>query len=173
MGFTKMLRTLIFAYGLQAMAIYRFGVWVKTAPGLAGMFPLRQVLRLLHALAEWAIHKAYGIHLSIEAEIGPGFVIGHFGGVVVESGTIGRNCAIQQHVKIKKDQAKGKVPIIGDNVWIGAHSAIVGCTIGDRATIAAGTCIDADIGDRNLVAGNPGRVVLTNYDNREILGIIV
>lgn len=48
---------------------------------------------------------------------------------------------------------------IGNNVWIGAHVAILpGVTIGDGAVIAAGSIVTKDIPANALAAGNPCKV---------------
>ena len=124
-------------------------------------------------MMSWFIKKAYDISLDINAEIGAGFYIGHFGGIIVGPCTIGRNCSIQQHVKIVIDNENARIPEIGSNVWIGSHSTIVGSKIGDHATISTGTYLKKDLLEKSLAAGNPGRVLVKEYDNSEILGILV
>ena len=56
---------------------------------------------------------------------------------------------------------------IGNNVWIGGSSTIIGgVTIGDNAVVAAGSVVIRDVPANTLVAGNPARVVrkLTRKD---------
>ena len=49
---------------------------------------------------------------------------------------------------------------VGNNVWIGGHSVIIGgVTIGDNAVVAAGSVVIRDVPANTLVAGNPARVV--------------
>ncbi len=49
---------------------------------------------------------------------------------------------------------------IGDNVWIGAHVAILpGVTIGDNTVIGAGSVVNKDISSNVLAAGNPCKVI--------------
>lgn len=48
-------------------------------------------------------------------------------------------------------------PIIGDNVWIGANSIIVGkINIGNNVLIAPGAYINFDVPNNSIVIGNPG-----------------
>ena len=62
--------------------------------------------------------------------------------------------------------------MIGDRVWIGAHVHIVGpYRIGSGTTIAAGAVVRRDLPDNALCLGNPVRVVMSDYDNRRILGV--
>jgi len=49
---------------------------------------------------------------------------------------------------------------IGNNVWIGAHVAILpGVTIGDNSVIGAGSIVSRDIPSGVLAVGNPCRVI--------------
>lgn len=59
---------------------------------------------------------------------------------------------------------------IGNNVWIGAHVAILpGVTIGDNSVIGAGSVVTKDIPSNTLAVGNPCRVIreITNEDRRK------
>jgi len=49
---------------------------------------------------------------------------------------------------------------IGNNVWIGAHVAIMpGVTIGDNCVIGAGSIVTKSIPSNSLAAGNPCKVI--------------
>ncbi|KEO81665.1 hypothetical protein EL26_19535 [Tumebacillus flagellatus] len=81
---------------------------------------------------------------------------------------IGSGCAISWDVQIMDTDfhhvAEGRPntkPIkIGNNVWIGSRATILkGVTIGDGAIIAAGAVVTKDVAPRQIVAGNPARVV--------------
>lgn len=55
------------------------------------------------------------------------------------------------------------VPVIGNNVTIGANAVIIGpCNIGNNATIGAGSVVVKDVPDNVFIAGNPGKVVSDN-----------
>src|SRR6478609_9154360 len=97
------------------------------------------------------IHHA---DLDPKAQIGPGLLLMH------------HNVTIGQRVA-SGDQG---VPRLGDNVWIGPGATITGdVTIGDGATISAGSVVSRDVPARALVAGNPGRVIASDYDNSAML----
>ena len=64
-------------------------------------------------------------------------------------------------VKDRVDGWEYTYPVtVGNNVWIGGHSVIIGgVTIGDNAVVAAGSVVIRDVPANTLVAGNPARVV--------------
>lgn len=171
-SFAKTLFSLLFSYGFQAIAVYRFGRWIDTKFQAYTVLPAKLALNLFYIVAAWMIRAAYGIDISREANIGPGLYIGHFGGIHVGPCTMGPNCSIHSHVKITSNKIDGSVPKIGTNVWIGGHARIEGVAIGDCSTIAAGAYVRNDVKAGSLVAGIPARLVLSNYNNDEILNAI-
>lgn len=122
----------------------------------------------------------YGFDISPRTSIGPGFYLGHFGGVVVSPfARIGNNVNIAQGVTIgaaSRGARKG-APVLEDRVWVGANAIIVGrITIGADALIAPGAYVNFDVPSNALVMGNPGKVVSDRgsqgYVNN-ILGAVV
>ena len=50
--------------------------------------------------------------------------------------------------------------VIGDDVWIGAHAVILdGVRVGSHSIVAAGSVVTKDVGDYQIVGGDPARVV--------------
>ena len=50
--------------------------------------------------------------------------------------------------------------IIGDDIWIGAHAAILpGVTIGNHCVIAAGAVVTKNVPPHSLVAGVPAKII--------------
>jgi serine O-acetyltransferase len=113
-------------------------------------------------------------HADIDprAEIGPGLLLMHHTGVFIGPAVIGDNCVLHHNVTIGQRVASGDhgVPRLGDDVWIGPGATITGdVTIGDGATISAGSVVSRDVPARALVAGNPGRVIASDYDNAAMI----
>jgi len=113
-------------------------------------------------------------HADIDhrAQIGPGLFLMHHTGVFIGPVTIGDNCVLHHNVTIGQRVASGDhgVPRLGNDVWIGPGATITGdVTIGDGATISAGSVVSRDVPARALVAGNPGRVIASDYDNSAML----
>ncbi len=56
--------------------------------------------------------------------------------------------------------AKRWTPTIGNRVFIGAHSVIIGnITIGDDAMICAGSVVTRSVPARGVVMGNPAKII--------------
>lgn len=104
--------------------------------------------------------------ISNKTKIGEGLYIGHSGRLVINGGSkIGRNCNIGTGVIIgQENRGKRKgCPTIGDCVWIGSNSTIVGkIAIGNNVLIAPNSYINYDIPSNSISFGkqktvqNPG-----------------
>ncbi|MEA2030991.1 MAG: serine acetyltransferase [candidate division Zixibacteria bacterium] len=156
-------------FGLHCVAIYRLGNFSRRVaqrnliiglPLILLHRPLNFLMRLVH-------------HVDIDdADIGPGFYIGHVGTIYIGPTKIGANVNITHNVTIGVGHSKDEkgIPIIGDNVWIGAGSVIHGnISVGNRVTISSGCILSRSVPDGCLVVGNPGRVTLKEYDNSKLL----
>lgn len=108
----------------------------------------------------------YGFEISPATRIGPGFYIGHFGGVVISPhAVLGSNVNVAQGVTIGAASrgARRGAPTLEDRVWVGANAVIVGkVTIGREALIAPGAYVNFDVPERSIVLGNPGKIVSTS-----------
>ena len=145
-------------------------------PGFRYTFYLRKVAYYGEAKRSWGLlpylynrmllghyRFRYGFDISPTTRIGPGFFIGHFGGVVISPfAVLGQNVNIAQGVTIGATSRGSKIgaPTLGDRVWIGANAVLVGkITIGNDALIAPGAYVNCDVPERAVVLGNPGKVV--------------
>lgn len=98
--------------------------------------------------------------ISAQAEVGDGTRFFHHGcGIVIHHKTvIGKNCKIFQNVTIGQkwsptDKIDG-VPVVGDNVMIGAGAIVIGkIIIGNNVTIGANAVVTKDIPDGQVVVG--------------------
>lgn len=108
----------------------------------------------------------YSIQIPLHTKIGGGFLMNHYGGIVINQGVVlGENCNISQGVtlgNVSRGKLKG-CPTIGDRVWIGANSIVVGkITIGNDVLIAPLSYVNFDVPDKAVVMGNPAQIV--NYN---------
>jgi serine O-acetyltransferase len=166
-------RSLVAVYlslGLQSVLVYRLGRLLQARRGGALYWLLYLPAWCLYGLALILIRQGYDIRLSLSADIGPGLFIGHFAGINLVNCRLGAHCSIGQETTIG-DARQSAGPQIGDNVWIGSHSNIVGpLKIGDGATIAVGAAVSTDVPPKALMIGNPARLISRCYDNSAFLG---
>lgn len=159
-------------YGLLEPG-FKYLYWMRTCAFLKST----SILRFLFPFC-WLILRhlefKFGISISYRTQIGPGFYIGHFGGIVVnQKAIIGRNCNISQQVTLgvaNRGERKG-YPIIGDNVYIGPGAKIIGnVVVGNNAAVGANCVVTKDVPENGVVVGVPGKVISLNgsrgYINR-------
>ncbi|MBP0965272.1 MAG: CatB-related O-acetyltransferase [Oscillospiraceae bacterium] len=61
---------------------------------------------------------------------------------------------------------KKKLPIIGNDVWIGYGATVLnGVTIGDGAIAAAGAVVTRDVPPYTIVGGNPARIIRQKFSD--------
>jgi len=151
------LRTLFLTQGFWASCAYR------ASRAMAQRVP---ALRWLAAIGQKLVEIVTGISIPAQCEIGDGLYIGHYGSIILAPEVrVGHNCSLAQNVTlgIAGGGDDRGAPTIGNRVFIGAHSVIVGrITIGDDAVICAGSVVNRSVPARAVVMGNPARVV--SYD---------
>ena len=114
------------------------------------------ITRLIWSL-RWLGVRRRGYQVSLDASIGQGLRFLHDGvRIIVGSAIIGTDCTIGVNVVVgygKKTERSA--PTIGDRVYIGHNSSIVGgITVGDDVLIAPNTFVNRDIPSNSIVVGN-------------------
>ena len=122
--------------------------------------PTRIWSMILLALAISLYRPVDSLHI-LTPSIGPGLLIKHGFGSVIDAEKIGKNCLIFQEVVIGyKDRNRTGKPIIGNNVHIGPGAKILGpVTIGDNVDVGANAVVTGDVPPNSVVAGIPARFV--------------
>jgi serine O-acetyltransferase len=153
---------------------YSFRILIKGLrnQGFRYMFILRKAASANKKSLKWYFFRIilrhytykYGFQIPYNTRIGPGFFIGHFGTLVIsDKATFGKNCNIAHCVTVghaSRGKRKG-APTIGDFVWIGTGSIIVGnIKIGNHILIAPGSYVNFDVPDHSIVLGNPGKIIV-------------
>ena len=118
-----------------------------------------KILKIFYKAICSVLKKSKGIEISSLLDCGPGVYFGHDYCITINPGTkLGRNINIHKGVTIGRENRgprKG-VPTIGNTVWIGINSTIVGkITIGDDVLIAPNSFVNKDIPAHSVVVGNP------------------
>jgi len=134
-----------------SITIYRFGHWFYKRK-LRGIAKIISIFNRLF----------FSVWLPSSASIGKNFTLGYWGlGVVIHSNTqIGDNVTISQNVTIGRNFGDKKVPVIGNDVYIGAGSVVFGeISIGNNVIIGSNSLINKSIPDNSTVVGNPFRII--------------
>jgi len=85
--------------------------------------------------------------------------------IVQKRAVIGDNVTIAQCVTIGGRSKKKNVPIIGNNVYIGAGAKILGdIIIGNNVIIGANSVVLIDVPDNSVVAGIPAKIIKRNIN---------
>ena len=168
--FRSFLRCYLTVPGFRYTFFMRSARYLKSAGKL--LLPLYILSRLLLNRYQYR----YGISIPYNTEIGPGFYIGHFGGIIVNCETkIGRNCNINHEVTIGAAYG-GKypgVPVIMDNVYMGPGSKIIGgITIGKHAAVGANCVVTKPVPDNGVVVGIPGEVVSSKGSGEYVVNTV-
>lgn len=139
-----------------SLAIYRWGHWAMT---------------IRNPLGRWLANKVYGflkvfvlnvtkIWIPPQVRIGDDFHIIHAEGSlsIHPQAVIGHRCGVMHNVTIGTNM-RGRAPIIGDDVFIGVNSTVLGpITIGDRVRIGANTAVSTNVPSDSVVIGSPAKI---------------
>lgn len=128
--------------------------------------PFRFLFMAIMYVWQKIIEVLTGISIPASSQIGYSLYIAHFGGIILNSrSVIGNNCNISQGVTIGVsglDEKRG-VPIIGNNVYIGANCVIAGkIKIGNNVLIGACSLVNKDVKDNTTILGVPAIVISEN-----------
>lgn len=146
---------LFFTQGFWALIQYRIAhsIYKIRVP------VIKQLLQFVMLIWQKVIEVTTGISIPASVKIGHSFYIGHFGGIILNANSkIGNNCNISQGVTIgvSGQGEKRGVPIIGNNVYIGANSVIAGkIEISDNVLIGACSLVNTNVEENAVMLGVP------------------
>lgn len=150
------IESLLFDNGYQAVILHRMAHWFKS----------RRIPVLGPMIARFNLFLT-GVEIGPGAVIGPGLLISHGTGIVIGGyARIGRNAILLHQVTIGSPDPSRieKMPVIGDDVFIGAGAKVIGpITVGDDVFIGVNAIVARDVpsGSRVLckagVEVTPGR----------------
>jgi serine O-acetyltransferase len=134
--------------GTAAMVWYRLMQWARRWR----LYPLELLFNRINTFYCNCI-------IGRGAEFGPGFVLIHATGVVI-NGEVrgGSNVKLEHQVTIGAERRQN--PVLGDDVFVGAGAKIVGpVTVGSGARIGANAVVVHDVPANATAVGIPARVV--------------
>jgi len=170
-SFHHKIKVWLWNFELHCIGVYRFGNYSSKLfkkNKFIGILPI-----LLYFMLDYLSRIIHHVQIHRDAEIGPGFHLGHPSNIFIGATKIGRNCNVNHNVTIGHGLGSQRfvVPEFGDNIWIGPGVTITGdCKIGSGSAISAGTIVSKDIPENSLVVGNPGRIINNSYNTAPILG---
>ena len=108
---------------------------------------MRRFLDRFYWLAFRVTETLTGISIPKSVRVGPGLRIWHFGNIFVHAETvIGANCTLRQGVTIGNREDDGPVPVLEDDVELGAYAQVLGgVRIGRGAKIGAMSVVLVDV----------------------------
>src|SRR5579862_2112509 len=151
-------------YGLPPNAKSRLRMWFSDGSTAQILYRAMRFCQTHHlkalAFFLYRLNALLGhVVIGRGAQIGPGFVIIHSFGIVINSSVkAGKNLVIEHGVTIgaEKDQSSQ----IGDNVFVGAGAKIIGAVqVGSDVKIGANAVVVKDLPDGATAVGVPAKVV--------------
>lgn len=136
-----------------------------------------RLLELYYRVRFQLISSKHCMEIPRNTAIGKGLYIGHPYNITINPKTkLGNNINIHKGVTIGQEnrgERKG-TPQIGNCVWIGVNSTIVGkVKIGDDVLIAPNSYVNCDVPSHSIVIGSPCRIIprdnaTENYVNNRV-----
>jgi serine O-acetyltransferase len=134
--------------GTPAMIWYRLMQWARRWR----LAPLEMLFNRLNTMC-------CGCIIGRGAEFGPGFVLIHSLGVVI-NGSVRGGSGVKIEHQVTIGAEKRQSPVLGNDVFVGAGAKIIGpVRIGDGARIGANAVVLADIPAGATAVGIPAKVV--------------
>lgn len=134
--------------GTPAMVLYRLMQWC----GRHDLVAFEMLFNKLSAVCCNCI-------IGRGADFGPGFVLVHSTGVVINGAVRGGSGVLIEH-QVTIGAEKRKAPVLGDDVFIGAGAKVLGeIVIGDGARIGANAVVVTDVPALHTAVGVPARIV--------------
>ena len=141
----------VLSQGFHAILVYRIFRWcfergIPTQP--------------VRFLVERLIEMTTGISIPVQAQVGKGFRIHHFGGIMVHPDVVvGERCTFYHGVTLGDRGGWGGAPRIGNDVMIGAGAKVLGAVeIGDRSIIGANAVVITSVPPDSVAVGIPATI---------------
>lgn len=139
-----------------SLAIYRYGNWAIGIRNPA----LRWLATKIYGFFRIFVLNVTKVWIPPQVRLGRDFHIIHAEGSlsIHPDVVIGDRCGVMHNVTIGTNM-RGRAPIIGDDVFIGVNSTILGpIRIGDRVRIGANTAVTTNVPSDSVVVGSPARI---------------
>ena len=141
---------------LWALVVYRFGRWSMGQKFAPWRWVTSKIYGVLNIFSEIITRTDMDRHV----QVGKSFHLIHPENVRIAAGVvIGDRVGIMHGVTIATNMFPG-VPVIGNDVFIGAYATVIGrIKIGDGARIAANTLVISDVPPGTTAIGVPAKIM--------------
>ena len=139
-----------------ALCVYRFGRWAIERRSPAARWLGRKLYGAVNAI----VANLTKIWIPPQVTLGEAFHIIHAEGSlsIHPEVVIGDRVGVMHNVTIGTNMGPG-APVIGDDVFIGVNSTVLGpIRIGDRVRIAANTAVTTNVPSDSIVVGSPAKI---------------
>jgi serine O-acetyltransferase len=126
---------------------------------------------MLPGLLDGLLFVLCGARVPHQVAIGDNSILGHGGsGIVIHrDACIGRNVVIGQQVTIGGTGKSGRLPVIEDDVYLGAGCKILGDVIvGHNSVVGANAVVTKSVPPFCVVAGVPARILREGVDSHDV-----
>ena len=155
------LRDWVFQHRLRFMVYFRWAQATKL-----------KTVKLFCDYMLYRYSRKYGLEIKSNTSIGAGFVMTHPYNITIASNAVlGKNVTMLKGATVGMSPGKRSgVPKIGNNVYIGINSTIVGgIEIGDDVLIGPNTFVNEDVPSHSVVIGNPCRIIHKEQATKELI----
>ncbi len=149
--FRHFIRDFMFQHRLRYMVYFRIAQSTRFKP-----------FRLFCEFKLYRLCRKHGIEIKTSTKIGDGFLMCHPYNITISPyAVIGKNVNIMKGATVGISGGKKPgAPVIGDCVYIGLNSTVIGgITIGDDVMIAPNTFVNEDVPSHSIVLGNPCKII--------------
>jgi serine O-acetyltransferase len=139
-----------------SLVIYRYGRWAIHRKNRFA----RRLANLFYGILKTFILNVTKVWIPPQTQIGKDFHIIHAEGSlsIHPEAIIGDRVGVMHNVTIGSNMGRG-APIIGDDVFIGVNSTVLGrVRIGDRVRIAANTAVTTNVPADSIAVGSPAKI---------------
>jgi serine O-acetyltransferase len=152
----------IVSQGFQALMVYRVFRWFHERG-----IPTQPIRFFIERFTEITT----GISIPVQARIGRGLRLHHFGGIIVHSeAVIGEGCTLYHGVTLGDLGGWGGAPRIGNHVVIGAGAKILGqIEVDDHCRIGANAVVRTSVPAGCLAVGVPAVIKQPGTTGREVM----
>ena len=122
---------------------------------------------IISRIALYRLSRKFGLEFSLNTKIGKGLMLGHPYNITIGDGVVmGSNINIHKGATIGVENRGLRLgaPTIGNQVYIGINSTIVGnISIGDDVLVAPNSYVNFNVPSHSIVIGNPGKIIPSDH----------